>query len=87
MTIDRDYFTLIFQGDIGKFKDNPLMAEMIPYGRPVASGRGHAFNEADVLLDALERIESVCQRAFSWNDSEARQEILRIAQSILIDVQ
>ena len=57
--IDRDHFTLIFKGDIGRFKDNPLMAQLIPYGQPIAAGRGHAFDEAEVLRDALDRIQAV----------------------------
>jgi hypothetical protein len=57
--MDRDHFTLVFQGDIGRYKENPLMAQLIPYGQPIAAGRGHAFDEADVLRDALDRIQAI----------------------------
>lgn len=56
--IDRDHFTLVFKGDIGKFKTNPMNAET-PYGRPLAAGRGNAFDETEVLRDALNRIQDV----------------------------
>lgn len=52
--IDRKYFTLVFEGDIGKFKLNPLNTET-PFGRPVAAGRGDAFEECDKLREQLER--------------------------------
>lgn len=58
MAIDRDYFTLVFQGDIGKFKHSPMTTDT-PYGRPVAAGRGDAFEETDVLRDALDRIQDI----------------------------
>jgi hypothetical protein len=56
MAIDRDHFTLVFQGDIGKFKASPMVVDT-PYGRPIAAGRGCAFDEMEVLRDALERIQ------------------------------
>ncbi len=49
--IDREYFTLVFKGDIGRFKKNPMLTET-PFGRPVAAGRGNAFEEADALREA-----------------------------------
>lgn len=53
--INREYFTLVFEGDIGKFKKNPLNTDT-PFGRPVAAGRGDAFEESDKLREQLERI-------------------------------
>ena len=51
---DYQYFTLVFKGDIGKLEKNPLGTDT-PWGRPVAAGRGDAFEEMDelrALLDA-----------------------------------
>lgn len=54
MPIDREHFTLVFKGDIGKFKINPMLTDT-PFGRPVAGGRGDAFEELDDLREALEK--------------------------------
>jgi hypothetical protein len=60
--IDREYFTLVFKGDIGKFQLNPMNTETV-FGRPEAAGRGNSFEECealreriDVLTKALETI-------------------------------
>jgi hypothetical protein len=55
--IDREYFTLVFKGDLGRFKLNPMNTKT-PFGLPVAAGRGDAFEEADHLL-ALAREEAI----------------------------
>jgi hypothetical protein len=55
--IDREHFTLVFKGDISKFKLNPLNTET-PFGRPEAAGRGDAFEECNVLRERLEYMEN-----------------------------
>lgn len=55
MTVNREYFTLVFKGDIGKFALNPMNTET-PFGRPVAAGRGDAFEESDRMRSAIEDI-------------------------------
>lgn len=50
--IDREFFTLVFKGDIGKFKTSPMNMET-PFGRPIAAGRGDAFEECDQLREKL----------------------------------
>ena len=55
---DREYFTLVFKGDITKIQGNPMKIETI-YGMPVASGVGNAFeklNKIDEIADAAERV-------------------------------
>jgi hypothetical protein len=81
--LDRDHFTLIFKGDIGRFKQSPMVTDT-PYGRPIAAGRGNSFDEADVLIDALERIEAICQQRGSYEANQFRSEILQIAQAALL---
>lgn len=54
LMIDREYFTLVFKGDIGKLKLNPMNTETV-FGRPVAAGRGNAFDEADNLREQIAR--------------------------------
>lgn len=51
----RDYFTVVFKGDIGKFKTNPMLMKT-DFGEVAAAGRGDAFAEADLLREALEQI-------------------------------
>jgi hypothetical protein len=43
-----NFFTVVFEGDIAKFKGNPLKAKT-PFGKPVAISIG----------DALEKIEAI----------------------------
>jgi len=50
LMIDREYFTVVFKGDIGKFKTNPLHMKTA-FGEVVAAGRGNAFEEAEVLRE------------------------------------
>jgi hypothetical protein len=50
---DREYFTLVFEGDISKFKGNPLKTET-PFGVPFAAGMGNAF-------DKIENIEEIAE--------------------------
>jgi hypothetical protein len=55
VTGNREYFTLVFKGDIGKFKLNPLNTETV-FGRPEAAGRGDAFEECENLREENERL-------------------------------
>jgi len=51
----KEFFTLVFQGDLRKFKANPHMTDT-PFGRAVASGVGDAFAEIDDLTDQLNQL-------------------------------
>lgn len=55
----RDYarFTLVFEGDIGKFEQNPMLTDT-PFGRPIAAGRGDAFEEADDLREQVSALSN-----------------------------
>lgn len=57
MSDDRKYFTLVFEGDITKFKGNPLKTET-PFGVPHAAGLGDAFAQ----LDKIDEIEDAAQK-------------------------
>lgn len=57
MSDDRKYFTLVFEGDITKFKGNPLKTET-PFGVPYAAGLGDAFAK----LDKIDEIEDAAQK-------------------------
>ena len=48
-------FTLVFEGDITRFRSNPLQTET-PFGRPVAMGIGDAFAETDALRETQEAL-------------------------------
>jgi hypothetical protein len=48
---DRQFFTLVFEGDITKFEGNPMRTPT-PFGVPVASGIGNAF-------DVIENIHEI----------------------------
>lgn len=48
-------FTLVFEGDIRRFADNPMTAKT-PFGVAYAAGVGNAFSESDRLRDALLKI-------------------------------
>lgn len=62
----RDYFTLVFEGDITKIKGNPMKIETI-YGVPVASGMGNAF-------DVIENIHEIEEAAGKLIAAIARYE-------------
>lgn len=49
---ERDYFTVVFKGDIRKVGGNIFQIEN-PFGEVVASGYGHAFREIERLEDQL----------------------------------
>lgn len=50
----REAFTLVFEGDLRKFKMNPLTTET-PWGIPYAVSLGEALADADELREELER--------------------------------
>ena len=56
--IDREHFSLVFKGDIGKFERNPMNTET-PFGRTVAAGRGDAFAARDRLESMIEWMENL----------------------------
>ena len=49
-------FTLVFEGDIRRFKMNPLTTET-PWGIPYAVSLGDITEEADELREQLEKLE------------------------------
>jgi hypothetical protein len=53
----REYFTLVFKGDIRNLRGNPMKIETI-YGLPVASGMGNAFD----ALENIHEIEDACRK-------------------------
>ena len=57
MEINKKYiqhFTLVFEGDIRQFKENPFKVDS-PWGRPIASAMGNVMEENDELRDLLEQ--------------------------------
>jgi len=59
-------FTLIFDGDIRRFKLNPLTTET-PFGIPYGAGVGDAFGELDCLRELLN--EALDSRASDYADA------------------
>ena len=57
MKLDDTAFTLVFAGDIRKFKMNPLTTET-PWGVPYAVSLGDALAENDELRELQEKAES-----------------------------
>lgn len=49
-------FTIVFEGSIRDLSSNPMKIES-PFGKPIASGMGNAFDEALEALLAVEDIE------------------------------
>jgi hypothetical protein len=47
------FFTLVFEGDIREFKDNPLLTQT-PFGVPVAVSRGNALDEIEDQHNPIE---------------------------------
>lgn len=60
---DREFFTIVFKGDITKLPFNPMKIDT-PFGRPIASGMGHAFER----LDAIEEIEDAARKLVAISD-------------------
>ena len=50
-------FTLVFDGKIRSYNQNPLTTET-PFGTPYAASIGDSFEEVDILREALELIEN-----------------------------
>lgn len=48
--MEREYFTLVFRGDLRKFKGNPLKTET-PFGVPIAASLGDALVELNKLTE------------------------------------
>lgn len=49
---DKKFFTVVFEGDIGSFKDNPLKV-VTPFGTPLIIARGNALDDLDRLKDEI----------------------------------
>ena len=56
------FFTIVFEGDIGAFKANPLKTET-PFGVPYTIGRGNALDEMDDLREEAERWRKAYEEA------------------------
>jgi hypothetical protein len=56
MMSKKNYFTLVFEGDITKIHGNPMKIKT-PFGVAIASCSGNALEELDRLRDALDTIE------------------------------
>lgn len=56
---DYKYFTLVFEGDIGKLKVSPMNTKT-PFGKPVAAGRGDAFDEIERLREFEWKYNDLC---------------------------
>lgn len=52
---DEKYFTVVFEGDIGKIPGNPFKVESI-WGRPVVLSRGNLADECDNLEVEIETL-------------------------------
>ncbi len=50
------YFTLVFEGDLRRLRLNPYLGDT-PFGRPIASGLGNAFDQMDALEALVARLE------------------------------
>lgn len=57
MSTRHELFTLIFRGDLTKFRSNPFHVDT-PFGRPIACGLGSAFDEVEDKLAAVESFEA-----------------------------
>ncbi len=53
-----DRFTLVFEGDITKFKGNPLKTET-PFGIPFAASIGDALEKIEHLIEVEEAAENL----------------------------
>lgn len=56
MSDEREYFTLVFKGNLANFKGNPLKTDT-PFGVPFVCGYGDAFEKADALEIELEDLK------------------------------
>lgn len=53
---EQKYFTVVFEGDIGKMKANPFHIDSA-WGRPVTIGKG------DLLAEMDRHFEEICSRS------------------------
>ena len=58
---DKKYFTLVFEGDIGKFEKNPL-AMVSVFGKPIVASRGDLAEKVDELEEAIEDLTCRLER-------------------------
>jgi hypothetical protein len=58
MSLDYNYFTLVFEGDIRRFDMNPLATET-PWGVPCSVSVGDAIDELEIARVKLENIEQI----------------------------
>jgi len=73
-------FTLAFEGDIRAFEGNPLKTDT-PFGRPVASGIGDAFDEIDMLTERVPTLEAEVLRLREAL-TEARTDLMICADNV-----
>lgn len=77
--INREHFTLVFKGDIGKFEKNPMNTET-PFGKPKAAGRGDSFEEHDRMERNRDMWRGQCER------QAAQLTEMRAALQAMVDV-
>jgi hypothetical protein len=53
---DTSCFTIVFDGDIRRFKENPFHMDG-PFGKPRTIGFGDAFEERDKLQERVDELE------------------------------
>ena len=58
----RQFFTLVFEGDISKFEGNPLRTPT-PFGVPFAAGVGNAFDVIENIEELKEAAENFLRSA------------------------
>lgn len=63
----KPYFTLVFEGDIGEFKFNPLKTEAGAYGVPFAAGRGDALSSLSEQEDEASKFEDALHKIAQWS--------------------
>jgi hypothetical protein len=51
----KQFFTLVFEGDLTKFPTNPLLTDT-PFGQPVASALGDALAEREKLEEEISEL-------------------------------
>lgn len=58
---ETECFTLVFKGDITKFKGNPLRTET-PFGVPYSAAIGDVIDAHDKLQEAVENLHSAAEQ-------------------------
>jgi hypothetical protein len=53
-------FTIVFEGNIQDMEENPMKV-VSPFGKPIASGTGNAFDKIEHLIDVEEAAEVLLQ--------------------------